>query len=180
MHHLPLAALVVFSLFVMFMSSGIRPWYSQRAYIQSMWLCGITVFLVLRLVFLAVRGFSSGSFYEFRETLVWLAWFLGIYVLLPCLFMWLGERSRRRVQPTEDLLTVTPPVVAPTPPRRVGPPPQTCPQCSRILRRRSGRFGAFWGCSGYPKCTFTQSIIARPHKRPTTSSRVGLRQKRCG
>ncbi len=30
-----------------------------------------------------------------------------------------------------------------------------CPRCGRNLVRRNGRRGAFWGCSGFPKCRFT-------------------------
>lgn len=31
-----------------------------------------------------------------------------------------------------------------------------CPRCGRPLVRREGKFGRFWGCSNYPKCTFTK------------------------
>ncbi|TAN06807.1 MAG: type I DNA topoisomerase [Rhodanobacteraceae bacterium] len=30
-----------------------------------------------------------------------------------------------------------------------------CPDCGRALVKRSGRNGAFWGCSGYPECSTT-------------------------
>lgn len=30
-----------------------------------------------------------------------------------------------------------------------------CPACGKPLRRRTGKNGAFWGCSGYPDCTTT-------------------------
>lgn len=33
-----------------------------------------------------------------------------------------------------------------------------CPECGEKLVERSGKFGKFIGCSGYPKCHFTQSI----------------------
>ena len=32
-----------------------------------------------------------------------------------------------------------------------------CPKCSKNLVKRNGRYGAFWGCSGYPDCTFTRN-----------------------
>lgn len=32
----------------------------------------------------------------------------------------------------------------------------TCPQCGGRLVLRHGRYGTFWGCSNYPRCTFTQ------------------------
>ena len=33
-----------------------------------------------------------------------------------------------------------------------------CPECGKKLIERSGKFGKFIGCSGYPKCHFTKSI----------------------
>lgn len=34
-----------------------------------------------------------------------------------------------------------------------------CPEdgCAGTLTKRNGRFGPFWGCSGYPKCRYTQN-----------------------
>jgi len=34
-----------------------------------------------------------------------------------------------------------------------------CPKCKQPLQLRQGRFGAFWGCSTYPKCDFTEPVI---------------------
>jgi DNA-binding helix-hairpin-helix protein with protein kinase domain len=31
-----------------------------------------------------------------------------------------------------------------------------CPQCGAQMRRRSGRYGSFWGCSRYPQCRGTR------------------------
>lgn len=33
-----------------------------------------------------------------------------------------------------------------------------CPRCGQIMQRRNGRYGEFWGCSGYPKCRHTENI----------------------
>lgn len=33
-----------------------------------------------------------------------------------------------------------------------------CPECGKKLVERSGKFGKFIGCLGYPKCHFTQSV----------------------
>ncbi len=33
-----------------------------------------------------------------------------------------------------------------------------CPQCGSALIRRTGKYGAFWGCSNYPACKFTKPI----------------------
>lgn len=32
-----------------------------------------------------------------------------------------------------------------------------CPRCGNVLRKRNGRFGAFWGCMGYPECRYTEN-----------------------
>ena len=34
----------------------------------------------------------------------------------------------------------------------------TCPKCGEIMRRRTGKFGVFWGCSRYPKCKGTRNV----------------------
>jgi len=33
-----------------------------------------------------------------------------------------------------------------------------CPECGGVLVERDGKFGKFFGCSNYPKCTYTQKI----------------------
>ena len=43
---------------------------------------------------------------------------------------------------------------------------QTCPQCGRGLRRRSGKYGKLWGYSGYPYCLFTRSARGKRYKTP--------------
>jgi len=35
---------------------------------------------------------------------------------------------------------------------------ELCPQCSRPLVRKHGRFGEFIACSGYPECTYTRPL----------------------
>ncbi|MBQ9438461.1 MAG: topoisomerase DNA-binding C4 zinc finger domain-containing protein [Lachnospiraceae bacterium] len=32
-----------------------------------------------------------------------------------------------------------------------------CPKCGQILCQRNGKYGAFWGCSGYPGCRYTEN-----------------------
>ena len=32
-----------------------------------------------------------------------------------------------------------------------------CPKCGSELKLRSGRFGEFWGCTGYPACRYTEN-----------------------
>ncbi|NIZ13497.1 topoisomerase DNA-binding C4 zinc finger domain-containing protein [Phaeobacter sp. HF9A] len=51
-----------------------------------------------------------------------------------------------------------PSLSTPPPPRRTsaaGTP--RCPKCGSAMRRRSGRYGQFWGCSRYPKCRGTRN-----------------------
>ena len=33
-----------------------------------------------------------------------------------------------------------------------------CPRCGGELRKRNGKFGEFYGCSGYPVCRYTENI----------------------
>lgn len=33
-----------------------------------------------------------------------------------------------------------------------------CPRCGEVLKKRNGRFGEFWGCSGFPQCRYTENI----------------------
>ena len=34
----------------------------------------------------------------------------------------------------------------------------TCPKCGSILKKRTGKFGPFMGCTGYPDCRYTRNI----------------------
>lgn len=34
----------------------------------------------------------------------------------------------------------------------------TCPKCGELLKKRNGRYGEFWGCTGYPLCRFTKNL----------------------
>lgn len=33
-----------------------------------------------------------------------------------------------------------------------------CPRCGQFMKKRQGKFGEFWGCSGYPGCRHTENI----------------------
>ncbi len=35
---------------------------------------------------------------------------------------------------------------------------KTCPRCGLAMQKRNGRYGEFWGCSGYPGCRYTENI----------------------
>ncbi len=32
-----------------------------------------------------------------------------------------------------------------------------CPKCGNAMKLRNGRFGIFWGCTGYPGCRYTEN-----------------------
>ena len=32
---------------------------------------------------------------------------------------------------------------------------KVCPRCGNILKKRTGKFGDFWGCASYPVCKYT-------------------------
>lgn len=38
------------------------------------------------------------------------------------------------------------------------PPVLACPECGCELVRRKGRYGEFYGCSGFPLCRFTRNV----------------------
>jgi hypothetical protein len=159
---LPLG-IIVFSVIVMIASSGIRPWYAQRDFIRAMWLYAITAVGLLRIAFLVIRGLFTGSFAGLSATLTWFSWFLAIYLVGPWLLYLIIERPWRRQTraPAATVAAVLPPPVD------LHLPPTTadlCPRCSRRLKRRSGRFGPFMGCSGYPKCSFTRSLTPMRRK----------------
>ncbi len=33
-----------------------------------------------------------------------------------------------------------------------------CPKCGRNMKKRNGKFGEFYGCSGFPMCNYTENI----------------------
>lgn len=41
--------------------------------------------------------------------------------------------------------------------RQRGEQEPCCPQCGCILVKRNGKFGFFWGCSGFPACRYTKN-----------------------
>src|SRR5262249_59687225 len=47
------------------------------------------------------------------------------------------------------------------PPREDGGDPRQCPQCGNgRLGLKTGKFGAFVGCSNYPDCRYTRPLVA--------------------
>jgi len=41
------------------------------------------------------------------------------------------------------------------------PAEETCPECGRQLVIKEGRFGRFKACSGYPECTYKESLVQK-------------------
>ncbi|MCR5323068.1 MAG: topoisomerase DNA-binding C4 zinc finger domain-containing protein [Lachnospiraceae bacterium] len=35
---------------------------------------------------------------------------------------------------------------------------KVCPKCGNVLRKKSGKFGEFWGCMSFPDCRYTKNI----------------------
>lgn len=48
--------------------------------------------------------------------------------------------------------------VPPPPPELIG---EDCPECSKPLVKKRGRFGEFIACSGYPECRYTRPILKK-------------------
>lgn len=36
-------------------------------------------------------------------------------------------------------------------------PPKLCLMCGSEMKRRNGRYGEFWGCTGFPNCRYTEN-----------------------
>ena len=58
---------------------------------------------------------------------------------------------------------------------------EICPNCGKNLVFKSGRFGRFLACPGYPECSFTMPIVVEmPGKCPKCGSRILKRTSRKG
>ncbi len=58
---------------------------------------------------------------------------------------------------------------------------EICPNCGRKLVVKSGRYGRFLACPGYPECTFTKPIVVEmPGKCPNCGSRILKRTSKNG
>ena len=33
-----------------------------------------------------------------------------------------------------------------------------CPECKQPMKKRTGRYGEFWGCTGFPNCRHTENV----------------------
>ena len=41
---------------------------------------------------------------------------------------------------------------------KMNPNTKYCPLCKQPLKKRSGRYGYFWGCLGFPECRYTENV----------------------
>ena len=58
---------------------------------------------------------------------------------------------------------------------------EICPNCGRNLVVKSGRFGRFLACPGYPECSFTKPIVIEmPGRCPNCGSRILKKTSRNG
>ncbi len=78
----------------------------------------------------------------------------------------LTDALATRAQAVYDLRELGVSIPASTVTLKVTPRPQpiigmpstpNCPRCGAPMRRRSGRYGQFWGCSNYPRCRGTRN-----------------------
>lgn len=60
-------------------------------------------------------------------------------------------------------------------------PAHPCPECGKAMRRRPGKHGFFWSCSGYPACTVTApDAKGKPGERKTPPAPTGIDCPKCG
>lgn len=52
-----------------------------------------------------------------------------------------------------------------------------CPDCSNEVTLRSGRFGPYYGCTGYPKCSFVANLRGEAKKRAEAENPAPARPK---
>ena len=58
---------------------------------------------------------------------------------------------------------------------------EICPKCGRNLVYKSGRFGRFLACPGFPECDFTKPIVVEmPGKCPKCGGRILKRTSKKG
>lgn len=155
-----------YSLFVAYASWNIRPWHRKRAVISSLWFGGCVLYLLVLVTIELFQGIGTGSYHKVFGTLGALAIFLAFFVGLPICFMWLVERNKRRA-PTVPLPTITEThqsSLTPVNNVQCSEQRETCPSCGKPLIKRSGKFGLFFGCKGYPKCTYTRTLLRASDK----------------
>ncbi|MBR3457951.1 MAG: DNA topoisomerase III [Selenomonadaceae bacterium] len=81
----------------------------------------------------------------------------------------LDDFSRKQEEPLSGLLEQAKTVTITASPKAV-----LCPKCGKPMRRRKGKNGFFWGCTGYPGCSAT---APDNHGKPDFSGKGRTRKK---
>jgi len=79
---------------------------------------------------------------------------LGVPIPTSTVHMTPTAPSKRAPQPPPTPVSTKP--LSPRAPVTTRIP--VCPRCGSSMRRRSGRYGAFWGCSRFPRCKGTRKV----------------------
>ena len=83
--------------------------------------------------------------------------------------MTLEDFSRKQEHSLSELLAQAKKVVITASPKAV-----LCPKCGKPMRRRKGKNGFFWGCTGYPDCSAT---APDNHGKPDFAAKGKARKK---
>jgi len=60
-------------------------------------------------------------------------------------------------------------------------PTHPCPACGKAMRRRKGKSGYFWGCTGFPECKTTlPDVNGKPGERKVPPPPTGFNCPKCG
>jgi DNA topoisomerase I len=73
-----------------------------------------------------------------------------------------GKIALQGMEPPDAAASEEQPAQAKAVRGKAAPTGHTCPKCQKELLLRWGRLGEFLGCSGYPKCKFTQNFTRGP------------------
>ncbi|NLK66599.1 MAG: type I DNA topoisomerase [Campylobacteraceae bacterium] len=57
---------------------------------------------------------------------------------------------------------------------------ENCPECGKELVKRSGRYGEFIACSGFPKCKYSRNLENSEVKEKKEPTKLGIKCPKCG
>ncbi len=85
-----------------------------------------------------------------------------------------GTKDLRTTQVLDSLNEILGPHIFP--PKPDGSSPRACPSCANgQLSLKLGKFGAFVGCSNYPECKFTRTLVAANGEETAPGDRPGVK-----
>jgi hypothetical protein len=128
-----------------------------------------SVIAIIAFAVFAVIAVFKGKWILIAQGFGVLAIFLTMTGFIPGLIIQYWGFWRKETPPSSTPLSNTPINVdfisqgglvkhPPKPDAYVREKQLVCPKCGHQLRRRSGKYGPFMGCAGYPSCKYTQSI----------------------